>query len=162
MKVSSKPRSGEENGKLGQRVRRGIPAAAVRRCLCPRPNPRHALAGALTLQAAEKQRVRVSHIEIVQQHEGAGAAGADAAESSQQQPAEGPGTDGDAGIHLHLPVREPRTWTPEASLADAQWPLVEAEYHLEVVRVLRDAGGPCRDRDGQRSRERRRKCPVGP
>jgi hypothetical protein len=81
--------------------------------------------------------VRVPHVQVVQQHEGAGAAGADAAEHGQQQPAEGPGADGEAGIHLHLPAAQASTWAPEASLAAAQWPLAAAEYHLEAVRVLR-------------------------
>lgn len=80
------------------------------------PNPGRALVAELTLQAAEEHRVRVPHVEVVQQHEGAGAAGADAAERSQQQPTEGPGTGGEAGNHLHLLAGEAGTWTPEAPL----------------------------------------------
>lgn len=137
LKVSSKARSGEEKKELEQMVSRGTLAAPAEGAATPGlPNPGHALAAALTLQAAEEHRVRVPHVEVVQQHEGSGAAGTDAGERSQQQPTEGPGTSGEAGIHLHLPAGEASTWTPEVSFVAAQWPLEALEYHLEVVRVL--------------------------
>lgn len=118
-------------------VSRGTLAAPAEGAATPGlPNPGHALAAALTLQAAEEHRVRVPHVEVVQQHEGSGTAGTDAGKRSQQQPTEGPGASGETGIHLHLLAGEASTWTPEVSFAAAQWPLEALEYHLEVVRVL--------------------------